>query len=45
MPAIIAEPAELNEQMWRVLKIHITRERQRKKQGKIWVRARYVELF
>lgn len=35
MPAIVIEPPQRNEQMWRALKAHIMRERQRKKQGKV----------
>lgn len=35
MPAIVIEPPQRNEQMWQALKVHIMRERQRKKQGKV----------
>lgn len=36
MPAILGgAPPQRNEQMWQALKTHITRERQRKKQGKL----------
>lgn len=35
MPAVVAGAApQRSEQMWKALKIHITKERQRKKQGK-----------
>lgn len=35
MPAVIVGPPQRNEQMWQALKTHITRERERKKQGKL----------
>lgn len=31
---MLVGPPQRNEQMWQALKIHIMRERQRKKQGK-----------
>lgn len=34
MPAMLVGPPQPSEQMWQALKIHIMRERQRKKQGK-----------
>lgn len=33
MPAIVSGPPQQSEHMWQALKNHITRERQRKKQG------------
>lgn len=36
MPAIVTGPPPRTEQMWQALKTHITRERQRKKQGMIF---------
>lgn len=38
MPAVIVGPPQRSEQMWRALKAHITRERQRKKQGNLLFR-------
>lgn len=35
MPAVIVGPPQRSEQMWQALKTHITRERQRKKQGNL----------
>lgn len=38
MPAVIVGPPQRSEQMWQALKTHITRERQRKKQGNLFYR-------
>ena len=33
MPAVVIERPKLSRPMWEALKFHVTRERQRKKQG------------
>lgn len=36
MPAVIIEAPQRSERMWQALKTHITKERQRKKQGNFY---------
>lgn len=49
MPAVIVGPPQRSEQMWQALKTHITRERQRKKQGfflqKIFIKLLLLSLY
>jgi hypothetical protein len=45
MPAVVVGPPQRSEQMWQALKIHITKERQRKKQGNILFKICFITFI